>query len=249
MEEKKKKQNGIKETWKASSEVDALENCPICGGKGYIIRHSSNSQDTIAFCKCREMDKLKRMWSFSGIETQKNKLTFKNYNAYNTATEEAKNTAIKYFKSFKQIRTTRKNSIAFLGQVGSGKSHLSIAIGLNLLSKGIPVIYMSYREQIIKLKQNILDEEYYEACTRKFKTAQVLIIDDLYKGKLTDSDINITFEIINYRYMKNLPIIISSEFTVEKLLYFDESIGSRILEMCKNFTVEIHGKENNYRLK
>ncbi|AKN34108.1 DNA replication protein [Clostridium carboxidivorans P7] len=221
----------------------------MCGGKGYIIKHSPDAQDTIAFCKCREMDKLKRMWSFSGIETQKNKLTFKNYNAYNTATEEAKNTAIKYFRSFKQIRNTRKNSIAFLGQVGSGKSHLSIAIGLNLLSKGIPVIYMSYREQILKLKQNILDEEYYEACTRKFKTAQVLIIDDLYKGKLTEADINITFEIINYRYMKNLPIIISSEFTVEKLLYFDESIGSRILEMCKNFTVEIHGKENNYRLK
>ncbi|EET88912.1 conserved hypothetical protein [Clostridium carboxidivorans P7] len=249
MKEKKQKQSGIKETWKDSSEADALENCPICGGKGYIIKHSPDAQDTIAFCKCREMDKLKRMWSFSGIETQKNKLTFKNYNAYNTATEEAKNTAIKYFRSFKQIRNTRKNSIAFLGQVGSGKSHLSIAIGLNLLSKGIPVIYMSYREQILKLKQNILDEEYYEACTRKFKTAQVLIIDDLYKGKLTEADINITFEIINYRYMKNLPIIISSEFTVEKLLYFDESIGSRILEMCKNFTVEIHGKENNYRLK
>ncbi len=100
--EKKKKQNGIKETWKDSSEVDALENCPICGGKGYIIKHSPDAQDTIAFCKCREMDKLKRMWSFSGIETQKNKLTFKNYNAYNTATEEAKNIAIKYFKSFKQ---------------------------------------------------------------------------------------------------------------------------------------------------
>ncbi|AWI07742.1 ATP-binding protein [Clostridium drakei] len=249
MKERKQKQSGIKETWKDSSEANALENCPICGGKGYIIKHSPDAQDTIAFCKCREMDKLKRMWSFSGIETQKNKLIFKNYKVYNTATEEAKNTALKYFKSFKQIRNTRKNSIAFLGQVGSGKSHLSIAIGLNLLSKGIPVIYMSYREQIIKLKQNILDEEYYEACTRKFKTAQVLIIDDLYKGKLTDSDINITFEIINYRYMKNLPIIISSEFTVEKLLYFDESIGSRILEMCKNFIVEIHGKENNYRLR
>ncbi|AWI07810.1 ATP-binding protein [Clostridium drakei] len=249
MKERTKQQNCIKETWKDSSEVDALENCPICGGKGYIIKHSPDAQDTIAFCKCREMDKLKRMWSFSGIETQKNKLTFKNYNAYNEVTEEAKNTAIKYFRSFKQIRNTRKNSIAFLGQVGSGKSHLSIAIGLNLLSKGIPVIYMSYREQILKLKQNILDEEYYEACTRKFKTAQVLIIDDLYKGKLTESDINITFEIINYRYMKNLPIIISSEFTIEKLLSFDESIGSRILEMCKNFTVEIRGKENNYRLK
>jgi DNA replication protein DnaC len=242
-----KKQSGTKETWKESFETEEL--CPICGGKGYIIKHSPNAQDTIIFCKCREMDKVKRMWNFSGIETQRNKLTFSTYKVYSAATENAKNTALKYLKSFKGIRNTRKNSIAFLGQVGSGKSHLSTALGLNLLSRGVPVIYMSYREQILKLKQNILDEEYYETCTRKFKTAKVLIIDDLFKGKLTESDINITFEILNYRYMKNLPIIVSSEFTIEKLLNFDEGIGSRIVEMCKDFTVEMQGRENNYRLK
>ncbi len=87
MKEKKKKQSGIKGTWKDSSEFDALENCPICGGKGYIIRHSPNSQDTIAFCKCREMDNLKRIWSFSGIETRRNKLIFGNYKVYNEATK------------------------------------------------------------------------------------------------------------------------------------------------------------------
>ncbi|WP_206155067.1 hypothetical protein [Clostridium muellerianum] len=118
-----KKTYGIKETWKGSSETEAKELCPICGGKGYIIKHSPDAQDTIIFCKCREMDKVKRMWSFSGIETQKNKLTFKNYKIYNEATEKAMDTALKYFKSFKLIKNTRKNSIAFLGQVGSGKSH------------------------------------------------------------------------------------------------------------------------------
>ncbi|WP_206154812.1 hypothetical protein [Clostridium muellerianum] len=69
------------------------------------------------------MDKLKRIWSFSGIEPQRNRLTFGNYRVYNEATKKAKDSALKYFKSFKEIRNTRKNSIAFLGQVGSGKSH------------------------------------------------------------------------------------------------------------------------------
>jgi hypothetical protein len=57
------------------------------------------------------------------------------------------------------------------------------------------------------------------------------------------------FEIVNYRYMNNLPIVVSSEFTAERLLYFDEDIGSRIIEMCKDYVVEIQGKENNYRVK
>lgn len=108
---------------------------------------------------------------------------------------------------------------------------------------------MSYKDGILKLKQNILDEEYYENSLRRYKTAAVLIVDDLFKGKISESDINIIFEIINYRYINNLPVIISSEFTAERLLYFDEGVGSRIIEMCKDYTVEIIGKENNFRVK
>jgi DNA replication protein DnaC len=36
---------------------------------------------------------------------------------------------------------------------------------------------------------------------------------------------------------------------VEKLLSFDEAIGSRIYEMAKDFIVEIQGTQNNYRLR
>lgn len=223
--------------------------CPLCLGKGFIIKHNLNAQDTIIFCKCREMDKTRALWKNSGIESEKNRLTFSNYRPYNRITEEAKNTALNYFKNFKSIRATRKNSAAFLGQVGSGKSHLSIAIGLNLLAKGYHVIYMSYRDEILKLKQNILDEDYYASCIRKYKAAEVLIIDDLYKGKINEADVNIMFEIINYRYMNNLPIIISSEFTSEKLLSFDEGIGSRIIEMCKDYIIELDGRDCNYRIK
>lgn len=222
--------------------------CAVCGGSGFVIKNSSKYQDTIVFCKCREMDKTRVLWKNSGIETEKNRLTFGNYKIYNRSTEKAKEAAIDYFKNFNNIRSTRKNSIAFLGQVGSGKTHISVAIGLNLLAKNIPVVYMSYRDEILKLKQNILDEEYYASCLRRYKLSEVLIIDDLFKGKINESDINIIFEIINYRYMNNRPIIVSSEFTAEKLLYFDEGVGSRIIEMCKDYMVEIERKENNYRV-
>lgn len=48
--------------------------------------------------------------------------------------------------------------------------------------------------------------------------------------------------------MNNLLIIASSEFTAERLLYFDKELGSRIIEMCKDYTIEIVGKENNFRV-
>lgn len=71
----------------------------------------------------------------------------------------------------------------------------------------------------------------------------------LQNGKTTESDINIMFEIINYRYLNSKAIIVSSELTQDRLLDFDEAVGSRIIEMCKGRISEIEGIENNYRLR
>lgn len=68
-------------------------------------------------------------------------------------------------------------------------------------------------------------------------------------GKTTESDINIMFEIINYRYLNSKAIIVSSELTQDRLLDFDEAVGSRIIEMCKGRIGEAIGIENNYRLR
>jgi DNA replication protein DnaC len=195
------------------------------------------------------MDIAKAQWKAAGINPEKSNQTFSNFQVWNKSSEIAKKTAMVYYKVFDEVRISRRNSIIFCGQVGCGKTHLSIALALNFIKKGIKVVYMPYRDIITALKQNMLDEEFYKKQISKYQTAEVLLIDDLYKGKINESDINIMFEIINYRYLNQLPMIISSEFTTEKMLNFDEAIGSRIYEMCKDYIVQIEGKENNYRLK
>jgi hypothetical protein len=35
----------------------------------------------------------------------------------------------------------------------------------------------------------------------------------------------------------------------EKLVEFDEGVGSRIIQMCKSYTIIFEGQENNYRLR
>lgn len=201
-------------------------------------------------CECRKKEKIQKMWERSGISLNDLDKTFTNFETWNTKSEEMKNKAIEYYKTFDSIRKDRQNSIILCGNSGCGKTHLSLALANNLMkTKNIKVIYMPYRDIITSIKQNMLDEEYYKKMLSKYQTAEVLLIDNLYKGKITESDINIMFELINYRYLNYLPLIISTEFTVDKLLDFDEAIGSRIFEMSKNYLVEIEGKENNYRLR
>lgn len=178
------------------------------------------------------------------------KHTFTNFKIWNEASKWAKDTGVAYCTNFHEIRNGRKNSILLCGQVGSGKTHVSVAIGLNLLKQKIKVVYMPYRDVITKIKQNILDHEYYIKNISKYQLCEVLLIDDLFKGKVNESDINIIFEIINYRYLNFLPIIVSSEFSIDKLLAFDEGVGSRVYEMSKDYVVEIEkDMHNNYRLK
>lgn len=178
------------------------------------------------------------------------KHTFTNFEVWNETSQRAKDTAVAYYTDFKEIRNERKNSILLCGQVGSGKTHLSVALGLNFLKQKIKVVYMPYRDVITKIKQNMLDQEYYIKTLSKYQLCEVLLIDDLFKGKINESDINIVFEIINYRYLNFLPIIVSSEFSIERLLNFDEAVGSRIYEMSKDYVVEIEkDMRNNYRLK
>ena len=221
-----------------------LYKCSKCKDTYWIIEGN-----TFKRCGCFEIAEAEKLFDNSGIKD--NSFTFSNFEEWNKISKFMKDAATEYYKNFMKIKDNKQNSIAFLGQVGGGKTHLSVAIGLNILkNKKISVVYFNYRETITALKQNMLDEEYYKKQLSKYQNAKVLLIDDMLKGKTTDSDKNIMFEIINYRYINHLPVIVSSEYNIDELLNFDEAIGSRIYEMCKDYLVEIEKDlKNNYRLR
>lgn len=235
---------------KIEEQQQTLFKCPECNDTGYRILSMANSQPIMTPCKCLEMDKVNRLWRSSGINSEDLDKSFKNFETWNKKSKEMKDKATNYYIRFNNIKSERRNSIMFCGNPGSGKTHMALALANNFLKKnGIRVVYMPYRDIVTKLKQNMVDEEYYKSTLGKYQSAELLLIDDLFKGKINETDINIMFELINHRYLNRLPMIISTEFTVEKLLSFDEAIGSRLYEMSKDFIVEIEGTENNYRLR
>ncbi|MCS6111350.1 AAA family ATPase [Clostridium botulinum] len=224
--------------------------CEKCHDTGWILKRQEHSQPLAIRCYCKNEEKIKNSWKAVGINPEMINYKFANFKIWNDASRLIKDTATAYFSDFDEIRNSRRNSILLCGQVGSGKSHLTIALGLNFLKRNVRVMYMPYRDVITKIKQNMIDEEYYQNTISRYQVCEVLLIDDLFKGKINESDVNIMFEIINYRYLNFLPIIVSSEFKVDKLLYFDQGVGSRIYEMCKDYIIEIENDiSNNYRLR
>ena len=92
-------------------------------------------------CDCQNVSKVRGEWKESGIKVYMCKYTFGNYKIWNEFSKRAKDSASSYYMKFDVIRYTRQNSIMFCGQVGSGKTHLAVALSLNLLDRGSNVVY------------------------------------------------------------------------------------------------------------
>ena len=200
-------------------------------------------------CECRAVKEAKDILRKSGISEEFRNKNFENFKTINDSQSiNAYNKAKEYSNNFHIIKNNTQNSIMFMGQPGSGKTHLSLSIANVLMDNGVGVVYMGYRDCIIRFKQNIMDASAYESMMSRYKSCKVLLIDDLFKGSITSSDLNVIFEIVNHRYFNNLPMIISSEKRREELLKIDEAIGSRILEMCGEYNVELKGSRLNYRI-
>lgn len=215
-----------------------------------VILYTKNGVEYGRDCECKEVKMSLRIMANSGLCEEDLKKTFKDFETFNEEKLiKAKQKAAKYIKEFNDIKTARNNSFLLCGLSGRGKTTLGIIIANNLLSNKVGVRYMSYRDEIVKLKQVVNDEVNYSDRINRLKTSKVLFIDDLFKGKITDSDINIMYEIINYRYLERLPMIISTEMIPNQLLDLDEAVGGRILEMCKGNAVVFDNDTQNYRLR
>ncbi|WP_162103232.1 ATP-binding protein [Bacillus sp. SKDU12] len=206
-------------------------------------------------CECVKQKKIAKLMAASGITEKFEKLLFGNFklNGKPQMIKDAYECAVEYFKDFEKIKGERANSIALLGQPGSGKTHLLTAIMNNLIKKkSTHCLYFPYVEGMSDLKT---DFDQLETKLNAMRKADVLFIDDLFKpvdGKprATEWQVEQIQSVVNYRYLNHKPLLISSELTTDDLLDVDEALGSRIYQMCKYYTVIIQGNrmELNHRL-
>lgn len=233
---KERKANGL--STEISTQTKSEYKCNICNDLEFII----NGNEAIP-CKCRALREHERRMNKSGIGDEFKSRTFGNYATETSNQAILKDSCMEYVKS----KGWTTGGVCILGNVGSGKTHLAMAIANNLLAKGIEVVYVDYRSFISRMKQSLIDKDTYQSEIARLTEAEILYIDDLYKGKITEVDSSVMFEIINSRYLAKKPIIITSEMCIEQILDVDEGVGSRIYEMCKGYMLVSDGE--NMRLK
>ena len=124
------------------------------------------------------------------------------------------------------------------GQVGCGKTHICTAAVNKLLEKNIGCRYMAWRDESVQLKAIVNEQQEYHERLMELCKAPILYIDDFFKTQKgqrpTQADVNLAFQIINYRYQdRTKATIISSELSTMEIMSIDEAVGSRIHERSK----------------
>lgn len=230
--------------------------CQICRNKGYIIRAVEENgfwRIVAQECQCMKTRRTIRRIKESGLGNLIIKCTFDKFEALEDWKKTMKNAAASYAKS-------PQGWFFIGGQSGCGKTHICTAICRELILQGLDVVYMLWRDDVTRLKAMVTDVDKYDNNIQIFKRAEVLYLDDLFKvgngmgnknkQKPTMADINIAFELLNYRSINNLQTIISSEFTIAELLEIDQALAGRIVENANPMPLVILPDiKKNYRLK
>lgn len=147
----------------------------------------------------------------------------------------------------------RRNGRIFITG-NSGKSMLCTAVAGELLKRNNAVKYMMWDSESKALKSLVNDTYEYEKRMDELKSVKVLYIDDFLKVQRgqqpTPADINLAFEIINHRDVKNLRTIISTEKTIDDIISLDEALGGRINRRSRGYQMNIaYDKNKNFRLR
>lgn len=230
-------------------------NCELCKNRGYFWRvreYGTGYEQYQEPCKCEKIRQTLNRAKRSGLG---NILTDYTFDKFETP-EEFHRT----LKDKAQEFCMDDNAKIFYigGQSGSGKTHLCTAIAGHYIKQGKDCRYMLWRDDAVKLKQCVNDYATYQPLINEFKNVDVLYIDDLFKSANGDemtpptrADINIAFEIVNHRILDKEKItIISSEFTMEQALEFDEATMGRIYQPAKDYTINIgKDRQKNWRLR
>ena len=139
--------------------------------------------------------------------------------------------------------------VHFIGQSGTGKSHLAIALGVEAIRAGRSVYFCPLADIIDSLAKADREGRLRERIRYLCRT-QLLIIDEIGYVTLGAAAGNLFFQLVNARYERGAMILTSNRgFAEWGQVFGDPVIATALLDRLLHHAVVVHIEGSSYRMR
>ncbi|MFQ5615246.1 MAG: ATP-binding protein [Anaerolineales bacterium] len=200
--------------------------CPHCRGAGYLrvnvpIRHPDFGK--LQICSCRQsavqQQVRDRLFALSNL-TELQNLTFETFRARGRIGL-GPSQADSIERAHNQAQMFAQNQQGWLllqGKYGCGKTHLAAAIANYAVEIGVPALFITVPDLLDTLRYAYNDPGFtFEQRFEEIRRAPLLILDDFGTQNATEWAQEKLFQILNFRYINRLPLVITTNLTIDQI--------------------------------
>ena len=142
-----------------------------------------------------------------------------------------------------------KENVIFLGNSGTGKSHLATGLGIELVQNGYKVKFITASELVDELLM-ANEEHKLGALEKKWLKFDTIIVDELGYVPFSKIGAELLFQFFSSRYERASVIITTNlEFTEWTTLFGDEKMTAALLDRLthKSHILLLNGESYRFR--
>jgi DNA replication protein DnaC len=210
--------------------------CPHCHGAGYVRRDApvgSPDFGRLDICVCRQgqvaQTVRERLFSLSHLDELRG-LTFETFQPRGRKGlgEQQANSLEWAYNQARQYAGKLNGWLLILGGYGSGKTHLAAAIANYAVGMGVPTLFLTVPDLLDALRFAYDSEDTsFEERFDEIRSAPLLVLDDFGTQNATGWAQEKLFQIVNYRYINRLPLVVTTNLALDEI---EARIRSRLAD-------------------